>query len=726
MATYESPESLHFKDYWQVFRSRLGIVLTLFVIILATGYVWTAYFVTKQYGGTTAIRILRVGQEKDIHVFDPNDGQYFDPIFFESEKETLESKTVLYPVIKSLDLQKVWSERYYNGAHEMNVDEVYLLLKSPRHLSIEPRRGSNILDITAYSEDTNEAPRIANAIAAEYISYRTSTEESKSTRGLDSLQDQIKQQQAVVDAAKKNIEDIRLRDHIDISATETNDTQLDDELQRKEQMLDEQRSDTVARQVRFDSLKNLTTEQLIDTLPALGLDDANISEIRQQQLQAQSNMESLLKSGYGADHPRVQSLQASISKLGDQLSQLADGKRKALEIDLAVSTEKLNLLQKDVDGLREQVRSERSEKMTPYLDAVKEADRQQLLLDQLNIRYKQESVDTGVQGDPAQIISQAEPWPDPVKPVMWKNLLFSGIIGVILSLSVAFFIEYLDTSVKTLTDVEKTLGAPVLTIVPKGTKTLNKETEDSPHAESYRILRARIDLQAGANGGNSITILSGGPGEGKSTTLFNLGFVCAQSGQSTVIIDADLRRPSLHTILGLPLSTGLSDFLEAGGSIAPYLRATAIPNLHVVLAGTRPAEAKSLFNSEAVRKILDELKQMYQVVLIDSPPALGVSDASVISHEVDKTVLVIQHRRYPREVSLRAKRAIEDVQGNLIGVVLNNVALNTHEGYYYYGAYADYYNKPQKGGAARRGRPKIPTAAPDAPSPGTNGHSDEF
>ena len=723
MATYESPESLHFKDYWQVFRSRLGIILTLFIITVATGYVWTAYFVTKEYAGTTAIRILRVGQEKDIHVFDPNDGQYFDPIFFESEKDTIESKTVLYPVIKSLDLQKIWSQRYTNGAKEFNIDEVYGILTNA-HLHITQRRGSNILDLVVLSEDVNEAPRIANAIAAAYIAYRKSTEDSKTTRGLESLQDQIKQQQTVVDAAKKNIEDIRLRDHIDIAATETNDTQLDEELQRKEQMLDEQRSDTVARQVRFDSLKNLTTEQLIDTLPALGLDDSNISEIRQQQLQAQSNMESLLKSGYGADHPRVQSLQASISKLSDQLEQLADGKRKALEIDLAVSTEKLNLLQKDVDALREQVRSERSEKMTPYLDAVKEADRQQLLLDQLNIRYKQESVDTGVQGDPAQIISPAEPWPDPAKPSMRVNLLLFAIIGLILSLAVAFFIEYLDTSVKTLTDVEKTLGVPVLTIVPKGTKSLNKETEDSPHAESYRILRARIDLQAGANGGNSITVLSGGPGEGKSTTLFNLGFVCAQSGQSTVLIDADLRRPSLHTILGLPLSTGLSDFLEVGGSIAPYLRATAIPNLHVVLAGAHPAEAKSLFNSEAVRKILDELKQMYQVVLIDSPPALGVSDASVISHEVDKTVLVIQHRRYPREVSLRAKRAIEDVQGNLIGVVLNNVALNTQEGYYYYGAYSDYYNKPQKG--ARRGRPKPPSPTPDAPAAGTNGHSEEF
>jgi len=751
MATIETSESLHLKDYWQVIRARSGIILTLIVITLCTGYVVTTYLMTKQYSGVVQLRIWR--QEKDLDVFRSENGPYFDPVFFESEKETLLSQLILYPVIDKLGLRKTWTERFH-APTELKEAAVYGILK--RRLKIDPRRGSNVLEITAFSEDVDEAAQIANEVTAQYISVRTDYENQKSNRGLKSLTEQIDEQKVNVIAAKKAVEEIRIRDKIDVAAGGSETTQLiDQELQRKQQMLDEARSDATARRVRYESLKDLNTEQLVDTLPALGLEDVNVTQLREQQLQAESNLENLLKSGFGPDHPRVQSLQATLNKLGEQLKELADAKKMALKIDLNVSQEKMSLLQKDVDTLREQVRSSRSEKMTPYLEAIKEAERQQELLTQLTVRYKQESVDIGVKGEPAQVISQAEPKAVPVRPILWLNMALAGVAGAVLGLGVAFFIEYLDTSVKTLNDVEKTLGVPVLTIVPRGTKPLNQEEADSPHAESYRILRARIDLQAGGNAGNAITVLSGGPGEGKSTTIFNLGFVCAQLGQPTIIVDADLRRPSQHTILGLPATPGLSNYLEEGGALTDYIIATPTPNLHMILAGTRNTDAKNRFNTQSLRRIIQELKQMYQVVLIDSPPlmivpmakssvmmALGVSDASVIAHEVDKTLLVIQHRRYSRDVSLRAKRAIEEVQGNMVGVVLNNVALNNSEGYYYYTAYAEYYDKDEaannkaaraKGGKGKDKRKKAKDgrpAATDLPASGANGpgqqNSEEF
>ena len=724
MATPDTSETLHFKDYWRIIRSHIGIILILFIICVGTGFVVTEYFLPKQYGGTAQIRILK--DEQKVKVFDPSNTAYYDPVFFESEKETMESKQILYPVIERLDMVKTWSQRYLHGEGNLREDEVYLLLLK-KHLHIDPKRGSNIVEVTAITEDPQEAPKIANEIAREYISARTSYEDKNTQAGLQTVADQVKQQEETFRKANQKVEDLRRELGVTVIGGSTgsqNEMQLaDQELQRKQQMLDEQHNDTEARRVRLDSLKTLSDLQLIDALPALGLDDQNVRELRQQQLQAQANLESLLNSGLGPDHPRVQALQASLNKLDQQVKDIAAAKRTALQIDLQVSQQKLTDIQKDVDTLRDKVRVDRSEKMAPYQDAIKDAETQKLILDQLNIRYKQESVDKKVTGDPAIIISEAEPDIHPVKPILALNLALAGIAGLMLGLGIAFFIEHLDTSIKTLPEIEKHLGVPVLTVVPRGVKPLNKVPPDSPYAESYRILRARIDLQAGNNQGNAITVLSGGPGEGKSTTLFNLGFVCAQSGQTVVIVDADLRRPSLHRILGLELAPGLSDYLERGGAISDYLLATSIPNLHVILAGTHSVEMKTRFNNQSLRHALDELKAMYQVVLVDSPPALGVSDASVISHEVDKTVLVVQHRRYPREVSLRAKRSIEEVQGNLVGVVLNAVSLSSDEGYYYYGAYADYYNKPQRPqkGGKRADKATLPTRPGDASS-GGNGH----
>ena len=256
----------------------------------------------------------------------------------------------------------------------------------------------------------------------------------------------------------------------------------------------------------------------------------------------------------------------------------------------------------------------------------------------------------------------------------------------------AFFIEYLDTSVKTMDDVEKFLGLPVLSVIPDGVAPLIQEGPDSPHAEGYRILRAKIDLSPTSGAGNALSILSGGPGEGKSTTLFNLAYVAAQAGQSVLLVDCDLRRPVLHAVAGLSNDSGMADVFLGHREAYQYIQPTPVPNLHLIAAGDMPSTEMGSFSGARLREILADLKLRYDLVLIDGPPVLGISDGSVIAHEVDACLLVIQHRRYPRDISLRAKRAIEEVKGTLLGVVLNAVTIRSDEAYYYYSSYGSYYN----------------------------------
>jgi capsular exopolysaccharide synthesis family protein len=242
-------------------------------------------------------------------------------------------------------------------------------------------------------------------------------------------------------------------------------------------------------------------------------------------------------------------------------------------------------------------------------------------------------------------------------------------------------------------DVENLLGVPVLAIIPENVKLLHRETGDSPDAEAYRILRTNIEFNRKSPEANSISIASGGPGEGKSTTVSNLGYISAQGGYTTLIVDADLRRPVQHLHFDLENETGLTNYLTSDLKLEDVIRPTSVPNLFVLTSGGLPSDAVGILNSQRMSDMIAELKLRYDFVILDSPPMLGVSDASVISSEVDQTIIVVQHRRFPRAMLTRVKQAIVGVGGTVLGVVLNNVDLRHDQNYYYYTNYYGYYHQ---------------------------------
>jgi succinoglycan biosynthesis transport protein ExoP len=369
--------------------------------------------------------------------------------------------------------------------------------------------------------------------------------------------------------------------------------------------------------------------------------------------------------------------------------------RRAMQVDTDMAKSRVVLLTKEVDDMTVKLREDQTNALVPFRDAERQLDQQQSLLDALTVRLKQVIADSQLQESPVRIISLAVPPEYPSKPNKSLNMAVSILAGLFVGVGVAFLIEYLDTSVKTMADAETLLGLPVLTVIPNkgGPMPLIQDAGRLPHAEGYRILRAKLDLKVQNGVGPSLTMLSGGPGEGKSTTIYNLAIVCAQAGQSVILVDCDLRRPTLHELFGASNERGLSNFLRGEGEAVEFVQRTAIPKLQVLTAGNMPMSEIGVLAGDKIRILLDDLKQRYDLVLIDAPPVLGISDGSIIAREVDYVILVIQHRRYPREISLRAKRAIEEVHGNCVGMVLNCVAVKSDDSYYYYSSYGNYYKK---------------------------------
>jgi capsular exopolysaccharide synthesis family protein len=313
---------------------------------------------------------------------------------------------------------------------------------------------------------------------------------------------------------------------------------------------------------------------------------------------------------------------------------------------------------------------------------------------------------------PIQVHEIAKPDLTPARPNVPLLLGIGAGLGLILGLVLAFFLEYLDTSVKTLDDVERYLGVPVLAVIPKDVGVLHKQSGLSPDAEAYRILRTNIEFNRKSADSNAITIVSGGAGEGKSTTLVNLAYICAQGGYNTLMIDGDLRRPKLHTFFDINNSVGLTNYLTTALQLEDVILQTPIENLYFMPSGILPADAAGILNSRRMSELIADVKNRFDLVLIDSPPILGVSDASVLASEVDLTIIVIQHRKLPRTMLLRVKQAIENVGGNLLGVVLNNVDVRSDSQYQYYTSYYTYYSptnmeksRPARGAASANAGP---------------------
>jgi capsular exopolysaccharide synthesis family protein len=381
-----------------------------------------------------------------------------------------------------------------------------------------------------------------------------------------------------------------------------------------------------------------------------------------------------------------------MDELNHEIDDRVVGIMAGLESQVDSKKAALDALTESVEAakLRDQ---EQAKKNQPYYDQKRDLEQKLRLHELLYSKIEAEKVDLDLpKTSMVQITDTAEPGKAPVKPNKTLNIVLGLVFGLIMGVGLAFFIEYLDTSVKTIDDVERTFQAPVLGVIPQNIGYLLEEGTESKHAEAYRVLRTNLLFSRKDEKLNTIVVVSAGAGEGKSTTTINLATVFAQAGNRVLIVDSDLRRPTLHKLFKVSNNLGLTNYLLKQNTLAEIVQTTSVPNLDFMASGKLPNSSMGILGSAQMKEMIAELKQRYDFILFDSPPILGVSDASILASEVDLVMQVIQYRRYPQPMTIRAKQMIEKVGGNFVGMVLNNINMSQDEGYYYYsGYYHDYY-----------------------------------
>ncbi len=696
---------LHFLDYWRVIRVRWLIILIAFLLVVITAAVVT-YFQPREFQSSVWVEVRSTAENPRIFAPNQPDIPIHDPQLAPTVFQIIQRTGILYPVIEDLKLQDKWAQE----GSRLSREQAYAKLRSK--LDVEEQRNTDLLQISVFDTNPQLAADIANKIVAVYQDKRVEEEKEIMNRAVASMNEEVGKQQKAVDDALADMARIRDEEHIvDLNPEGTEDTQapVNQMVIKQETEVNEVDMKVATLQSKLDQIEKLKGEDLMRMLATLDVQDPTIQKILPNYHDAVANQALLLNSGLGENHPKVKAVRATIDVYAKQLEQQVASIRSALEKNLKTAQATRDELRRRL----EEINAKQLQTKTlsaDYTRAKNKYIKEKLLLDGVRTRAQSQTMELAMPRIAVSVKQVAEPPSFPARPRVGLNLMLGALVGLVIGLGLAFFIEYLDTSVKTMEDVESLLGAPVLAIIPKNIRVLHKEPGDSPDAEAYRILRTNIEFNRKNPQANTISIVSGGPGEGKSTTIANLAFICAQGGYSTLVVDADLRRPVQHELFDVNNDVGLTNYLTTEMELDDVILPTAVENLSILPSGILPSDAVGILNSQRMSDMIAELKLRYDIIFFDSPPMLGVSDASVLASEVDQSIIVVQHRRFPRNMLTRVKQAILGVGGTVLGVVLNNVDLKHDQNYYYYTNYYGYY-QPRDKESRRSTRESTATAA---------------
>ena len=706
-SAYPSKENASLADFLQILRLRKALIALILSLVVVTAVTVTA-FMPRWYLATTKVRVEK--PEGEVKLFQAQSTSGFDPYFLQDQFKIMQSEKILYPVIERLGLNTKLAPLL--GATTALPSAVTYRYLVDKMLRVESQRSSSLIEINVSAQDPRLAADIANEIARTYEVDRISLATSDQREGLGHLRQELVKQEQVLTAQRDAVE--KLRKDLNISGVDLNANYSDMEIETLRQMqntLIALSVDAIGRKTRWERFKSIPPDDRVSLVNSELIPDQNIQNLLQAYLVADQKV-TQLRPRLGEAHPDLVGAVDARTKIREQLDVQLRGYETSLEIaykeaEARVAELKNQLAQAKVD----QILSAR-DRMRPFEEARQKLEDEQKLLTTLKLTLRQREIDFQVPKKTIEILNTAEPPRFPNRPNLVLNLTFAFLFGGIFAVGTAVLLEYFDTSFRSVADVETRLRLPVLSVIPFARDPMGSRSDDPAELEPYRVLQTNLNLALKPGAPYAMVIFSAGPGEGKSTTLHRLARLMGASGERVILIDSDLRRPTQHRLAGSSREPGLSEVLRAQKSIDDVIQKGISPGLDFIPSGGAGGFTLSLIYGNRLREIIAELKGRYDRIVFDSPPIIGVSDASVLVSAVDGAVLLIQHRRNPQSMVLRAQQIVESLKTTLLGVVLNQVPLNAGGDYGYYTSNYTYYSEPAP--KSRRGPAEMPVPAATA------------
>lgn len=569
--------------------------------------------------------------------------------------------------------------------------------------TVAPITGTSLVIIKYRHTDPQLAQKIANTLADVFVTNNTERLESGTSKAAISLAQEIAKYQDKI----KNEQDARFAfaKANDLPLTDTPGSNLDQvRSQQYSNQLLEAENERRTQVATYDAAKKAPDPFSNPDVQK----NERIVELRKK-LSDLKDKETSLLAKYTAEWPDVKQVRAQIKQVEEELTKAPAEVLATIKARADAAETKLNSL--TVAYAKQHGKTTQQTRNIIQLAQMN----QDLTTDQqyLNtlMQKRRELTATGTERGTDVSVSTYSRLPrGPVGPARLSNIMIAFMLALVAGIGLAFLLDYLDDTIKSVDDVDRYIHLPALALIPavrsdkrlrgaEGLATRNNSTtalamvDDvrSPIAESYRHLRTSLLLSSAGTPPKTILVTSSQPSEGKTTTAINTAFMLAQTGAQVLIIDGDLRRPRLHSHFNLPNARGLTNCLSGDSDDVDSLIQTydKQPNLKLLTSGPIPPNPAELLGSDEMRRLLTSLREKFTHIIVDSPPAISFTDASILSTFVDGVILVVHGGRSSRAVVRRAKQQLLDVGAHIFGVVLNNVKMESHD--YYYAGYAGYY-----------------------------------
>jgi capsular exopolysaccharide synthesis family protein len=582
-------------------------------------------------------------------------------------------------------------------------------------LAVDPVKETRALRISFTHADPEVAADVANSVAASFLSRNFENKTQKFTDAAKWLDESTRKLKAKVQEAEEKLADYT-RDHGIFLTDDKAGTLTTMKLSRLHEEVLRAESDRMIKQSLFDEVKQGRVQKNPEAYADLLFKTSPKLVELQKQLGDLETQSAELSNRFGPDNPKVKEVGLKIAAINQQLFE----SRTSLEEKLRTEYERAVRVENDLKRSLGEAKGEATQQNQASINyniLKQEVDTNKTLYQDFLQKTNQAEAQKVEQQNNLIIIETAQVPGSPVGPRRMFTILIGLMLSTAAGIGLAFFLEYLDNTIKTVEDVTRYAQLPALSVIPavagsthrkltaKGKKAIGAvanasgspmksdqlvslDTRSSA-AEAYRVLRTSVLLSAAGQPPKTILITSGQPGEGKTTTAINTAISLSQLGASVLIIDCDLRRPTTHKVLGVDHIQGLSTYLSRNNvTLDEVIQKLPIANLSLLPCGPIPPNPAELIISEKMKEMLRELAERYDHIIIDSPPLINVTDPVILSTMVDGVILVVHGGKSTRDIVRRARQDLSSVGAKIFGVVLNNVDLR-REGYdnYYYARY---------------------------------------
>ncbi|MBA3511194.1 polysaccharide biosynthesis tyrosine autokinase [Sphingomonas sp.] len=696
-APLEQEEST-LRHYWRILYKRRYLVLALTALGLAAG-IFISMMTRPEYAGTVMVQVAREeakvlnieGVEQD------GGGTRFDAEFYQTQYALLKSRSLSELVVRDLGLAD--NPLFLADFDETKVDQVRALPRAQRfamatkavnkNTMVTPIRLSSIINVTYNSPNPQMAATIANAIARHFVESNLTRRYEAAAYARQFLQTRLNQVRArLEESERKAVQYAQQQGLIKIRTGQGEAASEQSILANDLASLSDQLALARAQRAQAEAQYRAGTG---GNIAAQSLGNVTLTDLRRERAELLGQL-SKLESDFGPEYPTVVALRSQISELERQMAREEGRVSSSVTQDLggryrqALATERS--IQARVDGLKSQLLGEQGRSIQ-FNIIQRDVDTNRALYDALLQRFKEVGIAGGIGTNNISIVDKALPPARPFKPNLPLNLAVGLILGLLLGAAAAVVLENMEDAALQPGDVHRKLGVPLLGVTPRQTGEVDVlatlREPKSPLAEAYFSILTSLQFSTPHGTPKSIMFTSAQAQEGKSTSSLALALSLVSVGARVLLIDADMRNPSIHKIFGKSLGAGLSNLLTGNGQLTDHMQDSSTPNLSILMAGQIPPNPAELLSAEAIVRLIDEAAKRFDHIVVDGPPVLGLADAPLLSRAVEATVLVVEAGRTP---TTRARHAIERLFGvrtHVIGAVLTKFDLKTTGYGYGYG-----------------------------------------